>query len=284
MMRLRHSMHQLNEMLKSDRFNIPIHLGFGYEAAAVAMDLTMEPADVLCLTHRNAAYNLARSKSLPKVLWHYRLEARPDGMAQLGSMNLAVENTGIAYSSSILGNDLAVAAGIALNRKLTGRDGIAFVTTGDGAMEEGVFWETMIFARTHRLGVVIVVENNDCSMSSSIAERRSAIDLSLVCAGLGVAYRRCGGGVLCDIKSALSAARAEAALGRPAVVELDITTFNQHAGPTPGWPTDPMRISIEDGLLMTGEGEDPLRLVHDALGAEAFARLADLVIRENRVG
>ena len=282
MIRLRHSMHQLNEMLKAGAFAIPIHLGFGYEAAAVAMDLTMGPDDVLCLTHRNAAYNLARSKSLRTVLAHYRLEPRADGLAQLGSMNLAMEGTGIAYSSSILGNNLAVACGIAMHRRLIQRPGMVFVATGDGGIEEGIFWESLIFARSHRLGLIIVVENNNCSMSSSIEERRCPIDLSLVCAGVGVPYRRASGVSLCDVKSVLGAAREDASGGQPAVVELDITAFNQHAGPTPGWPGDPMRIALEDGLLLGGD-TDPLRRLHQALGSAEFDRLSERVILENRV-
>lgn len=284
LIRLRHSMHQLNELLKANTFKIPIHLGFGYEAAAVGMDVTMQADDQLCLTHRNAAYNLARSKSIATVLSHYRLEPRADGLAQLGSMNLAVDGTGIAYSSSILGNDLAVGTGIAMNRKLTARPGVVFVATGDGALEEGVFWEALIFARTHQLGVVVVVENNDCSMSSTIEQRRHPIDLSLVCAGLGVTYRRADGADLQAVKAGLSAARAEASAGQPAVVELEITAFNQHAGPTPGWPGDPMHIALADGLLLGDDADDPLVRLRDALGAEAFDRLAAQVMRENHVG
>lgn len=284
LVRLRHWMHQLNEMLKTGTFNIPIHLGFGYEAAAVGMDVTMRPDDVLCLSHRNAAYNLARSKSLDVVLSHFRLETRADGLAQLGSMNLAADNTGIAYSSSILGNNLAVAAGIAMNRSLQRRPGIVFVATGDGGMEEGIFWESLIFARSHHLGVVIVVENNDCSMSSTIAQRRSPIDLSLVCAGLGVTYRRALGAVLADVKTALAAAREDAAAGQPTVVEFDITAFNQHAGPTPGWPGDPMHIALEQGLLVGEDETDPLVLLQRSLGIAEFDRLAARVMQGNHGG
>ncbi len=120
-------------------------------------------------------------------------------------------------------------------------------------------------------------------MSSSIEERRCPIDLSLVCAGLGLPYRRASGVSLCDVKGALSAAREAASNGQPAVVELDITAFNQHAGPTPGWPSDPMRIALEDGLLLGGD-TDPLRLLHQALGSTEFDRLSEQVMQENRVG
>ena len=281
--RLRYWQHLLNEMLKQKKFKIPIHLAFGHEAAAVAVDHCMGPDDALCLSHRNGAYNLARAKSLQSVLAHYRLAPPSNRGALMGSMNLAVADTGIAYSSSILGNDLPVATGIAMNRKLLGKPGVIFVCTGDGAMEEGVFWETIIFARSHQLPLVIIVENDNHSMSSTIAQRRCKIDLSMVCAGVGISYKLASGAALGDVVAALAQARDSAAAGMPACVELQITTFNQHAGPTPGWPDDPLRIAIEDGLVVKNAAEDPVYLIREQLGESAFAALANEIIEaENR--
>jgi pyruvate dehydrogenase E1 component alpha subunit len=283
-LRLRYWQHLLNEMLKRKQFKIPIHLAFGHEAAAVAMDHTMGPDDRLCLSHRNAAYNLARAKSLDVVLEHYRLTERLTPCGLMGSMNLAVNDTSIAYSSSILGNNLAVAAGIAMHRSLVKRPGVVFVCTGDGAMEEGVFWESLIFSRSHTLPLVVVVENNDYSMSSTIAQRRSNVDLSHVCAGVGYRYFRASGAVLDEVKAALSAARASAAERSPALVELEISTFCQHAGPTPGWPDDPLRIAIEDGLLVEDSPDDPVFHIKKALGDEEFQRLSKQVMRADAGG
>ena len=278
-LRLRHWHHRLNELLKQKQFKIPIHLAFGHEAAAVAMDRTMGPDDRLCLSHRNVAYNLARAKSLEAILQHFRLEEQTSQGALMGSMNLAVPDTGIAYSSSILGNNVPVAAGIAMHRRLSGRPGVIFVMTGDGAMEEGTFWETLIFARSHKLPLVIGVENNDFSMSSTIEQRRSAIDLSLVCAGVGIAYFKSSGSAVDQAKAALAAARESAAGGSPACVEFEISTFCQHAGPTPGWPDDPLRLAIEDGFLVEDSPGDPVFHIRQALGADAFQRLSDQVLK-----
>lgn len=275
---IRYWHHLLNEMLKDKKFKIPIHLGFGHEAAAVAMDRAMNPDDRLCLSHRNAAYNLARSKSLNAVLERYQLSRPSTAGAHMGSMNLAVEGVGIAYSSSILGNNLAVAAGIAMHRSLVHKPGVIFVVTGDGAMEEGIFWETLIFSRSHKLPLVVVVENNDFSMSSTISQRRSNIDLAHVCAGAGIQYIKAAGAVLHEAKDALGAARVSAAAGAPACVELNLSTFCQHAGPTPGWPDDPLRIAIEDGLLLEDTPRDPLYHIRNALGVTEFQRLSKQVM------
>ena len=277
-LRVRYWHHLLNEMLKKKRFKIPIHLAFGHEAAAVAMDRSMGSDDKLCLSHRNVAYNLARAKSLDAVLGHYELSLPSATGALMGSMNLATEASGIAYASGILGNNLAVAAGIAMHRSLIRRPGVIFVVTGDGAIEEGIFWETLIFSRSHRLPIVIVVENNDCSMSSTISQRRSRIDLSRICAGVGFQYFNEPGAIFSKVKTALGAARESAAAGVPACVELNLSTFCQHAGPTPGWPDDPRRIEIEDGLLVEDSPNDPLYHIRNTVGVNEFQRLSEQVI------
>ena len=146
-------------------------------------------------------------------------------------------------------------------------------------MEEGAFWETQVFARSHGLALVIIVENNDYSMSSTIAQRRSAIDLAQVCAGTGLNYHHADGAILGKAKAAIAAARAEAASGTPACVELELSTFNQHSGPTPGWPDDPLRIALEDGLIVKNGPEDPLYHIRQALGGAVFQQLANQIMK-----
>jgi len=279
-LRLRYWQHLLNEMLKRKYFKIPVHLAFGHEAAAVALDRCMEHDDVVCLTHRNVAYNLVRSKSLSAVLQHYRMAPAELTPGLMGSMNLS-SHPSIAYTSCILGNNVPVAAGISMNRKIGVRDGVVFVLTGDGAMEEGAFWETLVFSRSHNLRLVIVVENNDYSMSSTIEQRRSGIDLSKVCSGAGVGYQRANGAVLAESIAVLRSARASATSGIPACVELDISTFNQHAGPTPGWPDDPLSIALKDGLMVKDSPADPVFHIRKMMGVGPFEQVTNQIMQED---
>lgn len=277
--RLRWWHHLLNELLKRKSFQVPVHLDFGHEAAVVALNRNVGPDDTICLTHRNAAYNLMQARSLDAVLEHYRLKVRTPQGALMGSMNLVMPGTAIGYSSSILGNALGVGAGFAMNRVLNKKPGVTFTFTGDGAMEEGIFWETLIFARSHKLPLVVIIENDNHSMSSTIAQRRSPIDLSLVCEGLGVKFFGVDGADFTQSQQAIAGARASAAEGVPACVELSLKTFNQHAGPTPGWPDDPLKIDIAQGMIVRENDEDPLFVLRKVLGEGEFNRLAEQVMK-----
>jgi TPP-dependent pyruvate/acetoin dehydrogenase alpha subunit len=278
MIQLRLWQHLVNELLKQKAFKVPVHLAFGAEAVVTAVDESMQAADRLTLTHRNAAYNMARADSLQGVLDEYR--SLPTGAAggDLGSMNLAVPGTGIAYSSSILGNNFSVTCGLAFAKVLRGEDGAIWVVTGDGAVEEGGFYEALVFARSHHLKVMFVIDNNDHSMVSSIGERRCDIRFDRICSAIDVPYQSFTGNDVFDYVAALRAVRRDLDAGSgPACVEFRTALLNQHAGPTPGWPTDPLRIALADGLVVGAAPRDPVAVLREAIGIDAFGAIEMLL-------
>ena len=147
----------INEHYKNKAFKIPIHLALGHEAIAIAVKTVMQEDDCLALTHRNVHYNLAKTGLLKSEIDEYLLKEEGLASGRLGSMNLANEEEGVMYTSSILGNNLGVAAGLALASKVKG-DGLTIVITGDGAMEEGSFYETLLFLKSNNLSTIIIVD------------------------------------------------------------------------------------------------------------------------------
>ena len=274
-LRLRRWQLILNEELKVGTFEIPIHVAIGHEALAVAVSNAMAGVDQLVPTHRNMAYNLLRAGNLRHIRDEYRLA--PEGAAggRLGSMNLTQPERGVVYSSSILGNNIAVACGLALAKDVKREDGTVIVATGDGAMEEGPFYEGLVFARSHRLRVLIVVENNDHSMWSTIDERRCAIRLADMAHAVDVPFLQLSGNNPVDYASRVKATRDTVERSRsPALIEALLAPINNHAGATPGWPTDPRQISIENGLVVQESSHDPVFVLRESLGSDAFEDLA----------
>jgi TPP-dependent pyruvate/acetoin dehydrogenase alpha subunit len=265
-LQVRYWQHLFNELLKHQpqRFRIPIHCAFGHEAVAVATKLAMRDGDRLVLTHRNMAFHLAHAGAFEPVLLEYELSAAGLSQGRLGSMNLANPDRGLVYTSSILGNNLPVACGMAMAHRLRGSDARVFVLTGDGAMEEGAFWESLVWARSHGLNVVFIIENNNHSLASTIAERRCAIDLERVAASVDVGFERLSGN---------EAARyaASFAVNGPAVREVMVTTLCNHAGATPGWATDPKQITLEVGLEIEATERDPVHVARRVLEEEEYA-------------
>jgi TPP-dependent pyruvate/acetoin dehydrogenase alpha subunit len=274
MIQLRLWQHLVNALLKDKAFKVPVHLGFGSEALVTAVDETFGDEDQLVLTHRNAVFNMARAESLAPILAEYRESADGLGHGKLGSMNLVNPSGGITYSSSILGNNFSVACGLAFAKAIKREEGIVCVLTGDGAMEEGAFYEALVFSRTHNLRVLFVVDNNNHSMVSSIAERRCEIDLNALCSSVGSPFFQLNGNDVADYVAKMRGVRgAMVVQNGPACLEVKTALLNQHAGPTPGWPTDPLKIELNHDLLIAEAPRDPLAVLKATMGDDSYHKI-----------
>ena len=240
----------INDRYKSGDFKVPVHLAMGHEAVAVAVDAVMQQDDALLVTHRNVHYNLARQGTLKEELDEYCLLNEGLAQGRLGSMNLNNPGRGIPYASSILGNNMPVACGYALGNKSKNIKAATFVTTGDGAMEEGAFYESLLFMKSYDLAAVLIVENNDWSLATRIDERRTQINIERFVAGIDVEYVCLDSNDVVDYAEQFETIRRRAVnISAVIVVEVMLTTLgywhmvneqypsgkfiNYHSGPAP---------------------------------------------------
>ena len=136
------------------------HVSIGMEATAAALACVKANGDIVMLGHRNHAHLVAIGSN-PEAL--YREVLGRAGGAQkgrAGSLHLADPGRGVPYTSAMLGGGAAVANGIALALARRGTGRIAFAFFGDGAMGEGIVYETFGLARAWQLPIVFVCESN----------------------------------------------------------------------------------------------------------------------------
>lgn len=84
------------------------------------------------------------------------------------------EKNGIYATSGSLGHGLAIAAGRAFAKKITGNSGRIYVLTGDGEMQEGSNWEALMLADSLNLNLTLMV---DCNKYQSIEKIKKEIKL-----------------------------------------------------------------------------------------------------------
>ncbi len=288
-LRLRLSQLIVNEKYKAGLFKIPIHLAIGHEAVAHAVDSVMEENDKLICSHRNIHYNLARAGALKPMLDEYFLKKEGLARAELGSMNLANEKKGLVYASSILGNNLPVATGLALAQKVKHSGGLVIVATGDGAIEEGAFYESLLFMKSNALAALVIVENNEWSMHTRIEERRVNIDLPTLAASLGIGYEKLGGNDpyqyverLREIKKRILESRS------PVVLEISVTTLggwyvesggkkngrfiHPHAGPLP-------ETALAEWPELEHSANDPVFVLHKHFSSDILKTMAQEILK-----
>ena len=89
-----------------------------------------------------------------------------------GSMHLVDKEVGFMGSTAIVGNSIPVGIGLALASKLEKSDLVTAVFLGEGAIEEGVFSESVNFAAQSKLPVLFICENNLYSVYSPLKTRQ----------------------------------------------------------------------------------------------------------------
>ena len=218
----------INEEYKEGKFKIPIHLGFGHESISVAVSRIMQNDDKLILTHRNAAYNLARVRKLKPVLNEYLLKSEGMNGGKIGSMNLLNSELGVIYSSSILGNNFGVAVGVAMAERILDKSNITIILAGDGAIEEGSFHESLLMLKSLELSSLVIIENNEWSMSTRISERRHNIDLEKFSASMDVKYCKLSGNDPIEYIEKLKELRTESIEKKtPILIEVNVSTLGE---------------------------------------------------------
>lgn len=286
-LKLRYEQLKMNEMLKMNAFpGLPVHLSIGHEVLATCIANVKQDGDLFCLSHRNLAYNLALGADFDTVCDLFHSSLSPDNKSLAGSMNFFDPDIGSIYSSSILGNNLPVAAGAALSESVkNSQQSVVFAITGDGAIEEGAFWETLLITAATDLPLIIIVENNNFSLGSTITNRRKQIDLHLISQGLGASYFYCDSFDLTLTLDSLDRARTDALQNlRPVVVEATVNTFCNHAGPTPGWPADPKSITLNTNLTESWFEGDPISQIKKDLGVIAFEQFVNELMESRHDG
>ena len=160
---------KIKEVYPTDIMQTPVHLSIGQEAIASAVCAHLNNDDLVLGTHRSHALYLAKGGN-PVELFA-ELLGRVDGCSggYGGSMHLIDIKHGLLGTSSIVGGSLPIAVGMAMGIE---RPRIAAVIFGDGACDEGVFYESLNFAKLKRVPLVFVCENNRYSVYTHIKRRR----------------------------------------------------------------------------------------------------------------
>src|SRR5574337_1097109 len=163
MMRIRRVAETLADLYKEQEMRTPTHFSIGQEAVAVGVCAVLERDDVVYSGHRCHAHYLAKGGDLAAMV--AEIYGRETGCAKGrgGSVHLNDPSVEMVASSAILGQTMAVAVGSALAFKMDGVPRVAVTFFGDGAIEEGIFHESMNFAVVKRLPVLFVCENNGYS-------------------------------------------------------------------------------------------------------------------------
>jgi len=172
MLRIRLLQLRIESLYLENEMKTPIHLYIGQEAVAVGVCANLKPEDYINSSHRSHGHYLAKGGNLKALVAELYCKETGCSKGRGGSMHLVDVSVGHYGSSSIVGGGIPIGTGMGLSIKMKKQSRVSVIFFGDGAADEGVFYESVNFAILKKLPVIFVLENNHYSVCSNVSSRQ----------------------------------------------------------------------------------------------------------------
>jgi TPP-dependent pyruvate/acetoin dehydrogenase alpha subunit len=233
MLRIRMVEEELADRYSQGLMRCPMHLSIGQEGVPAAVSECLRFDDYAVSTHRGHAHYLAKGGDLKRMLAEIYGKVTGCSKGRGGSMHLIDTSVGFMGTSAIVGNSIPIGVGFGLASSLKGKDQVSCIFLGDGATEEGAYYESINFAAVRKLPVLFLCENNFYSVYSplsvrqpkgrSIAKVAQAVGLNALAGDGNDAYA-----VWQTIKNATDEIRSGSG---PWLLEFEVYRWREHCGP-----------------------------------------------------
>ncbi len=208
-----------------------IHLYIGQESVAVGACSLMGEHDHVITAYRCHGHALAVGMSMNECMAELYGKATGCSKGKGGSMHFFAPDKNYWGGHGIVAGQTPLGLGLAYGIKYKGLKGAALCFLGDGAVNQGCFYESLNMASLMDLPVIYVIENNRYSMGTSL-ERSSVVKNCLAERGepFGVAWAKANGEDINEVRAvtqiAIDRAHKES---RPTILEFETYRHYGHS-------------------------------------------------------
>ncbi len=235
--RIRRVEEQVSVVYPSDKIRSPVHLSIGQEAVSAGVCEALSKEDTIFGTYRSHATYLAKGGDIRRMI--AELYGRDAGCCRGkgGSMHLIDPAVGALGGSAVVATTIPHAAGWAYANKMRKQRHVAVAMFGDGAVEEGVFYETLNFAALKKLPMIFVLENNGYAIHSPLLTRQPKDNIAERAATFGMPTEVIDDGDPMKIYQATAKAVQAIRDGQdgPFFIECRIYRWKEHVGIGDDW-------------------------------------------------
>ncbi len=254
-----------------------VYRSLGQEAESVGTAYALAGRDFVSPLIRNLGSILVKGAEPVDILKQYMAKGTGPSRGRDLNIHFGDLDKGFVGPVSMLGDMIAVMAGVALASRMKGEDRVCMVYIGDGGFSTGASHEGWNLICAKRLPVILVAEDN-CYAYSTPTERQMAnrdmVDRAkgYGCAGVQVD----GNDVLQSYQAAREAVDRARADGGPTLIEVKTYRRKGHAE-----HDDQRYVSKEE--LETWEAKDPVDRYARWLSAEGIAGDDHLEMVDQRI-
>ncbi len=241
-----------------------LHLYIGQEAVAVGATSVLRPDDYAISTYRDHGHCLAKGSDPRRVM--AELFGKADGLSKGkgGSMHLFDRAHNFLGGHAIVGGHIPIGTGAGFAITYEGGDQLVLCFFGDGAVQQGVFYESLNLASLWKLPVIYICENNRYAMGTALERTTLGTDLHRRAEPFGMPGEAVDGMDVLAVREVVGRAVERARREKvPALIEAQTYRFRGHSMRDPAAAVYRTKAEVEEERK-----RDPITLFHDRL-AEA---------------
>jgi pyruvate dehydrogenase E1 component alpha subunit len=134
------------------------------------------------------------------------------------------------YAGAILTGSLGIAIGVAYSKKYRKNKSVVVCCFGEGATDQGIFWEAMNYASLKKLPILFICENNIYATYSHLNKRMANTDICEKVSSFGVKTKRLFGNDIVALYDYIDKAYNYLSNG-PVFLEAITYRLSSHVGP-----------------------------------------------------
>ncbi len=244
-----------------------LHLSIGEESAAAGIGSLMHKGDRFTTHHRGHGIFLARKADPNRMMAEIAGKQQGYCRGKGGSMHIADMSLGHLGANAIVGGGIPAVIGAGLESKQRGEGDLAIAFFGDGAVQQGILYESMNLAALWDLPVIFVVINNQYGMGTHICQATKGLPLHKRAEALGLNGDTVDGLDIRDVIAAGGKIFDGARKGKPGFLVVDCYRFYGHAR----MDKSPYRSEEDE---KAGRAKDPVIFARNTLIKQGYDGLS----------
>ena len=244
--------------LRGESAGSMLHLSIGEESAAVGVCAHMREGDTFTTHHRGHGIFLARGANPNRMMSEIGGKETGYCRGKGGSMHIADMGLGHLGANAIVGGGIPAVVGAALVAKRRNTSAVSIAFFGDGAMQQGVLYESMNMAALWDLPAIFVCINNQWGMGTRIDQATKATELHERAKAFGLNAETVDGLDVLDVAEAAARIVDGARAGTPGFLAVDCYRFFGHGRKD----KSPYRSEAEEA---EGRAKDPVEFSRNML-------------------
>jgi pyruvate dehydrogenase E1 component alpha subunit len=245
------------------KMRCPVHLSIGQESIPAAFSQVIKANDFAVSTHRGHAHYLAKGGNLNAMIAEIYGKSTGCSGGKGGSMHLIDLGVGFMGTSAIVGNSIPIGVGLGLSSQLQNTSQVSCVFLGDGATEEGVFYESINFSVLKNLPILFICENNLYSVYSPLEARQpKGRSIAKMVSGMGIEVGvEDGSDIFASYELLLNSVNRIRSQNGPIFLEFSTYRWREHCGSD---YDNNLGYRTEEEFLFWQE-KDPLNILENKL-------------------